>query len=333
MPRPECKTPPQLKVIAAFEMLDLSMLEMIGRSDGWNYIGPPDQRPPLINELFKRVLADGWSPRNPAYGTELERLEVAEARGDCISPLVQAGDTLYIDSAMPPLPGDLVCFTLSRRGAEAQNANLPSGQQRWAAGARWCKLFANYAGVPMLFDRHGGSATATLLCCESPDETPILHPVRNIRRNGKLLFVREIHCAQIGLGAATETLTAYNGSHTTSAVFGADTTWLTITTEAQAFDHTIQVTASMDIWKAAGAPQRQVELFAAPLPGGPPTYGSPARDINSTASPGERIALQTDFPALANTQYIIRVALSAPGGGTGAVDVRDANLRVEHIKR
>jgi hypothetical protein len=286
-----------------------------------------------LEKIFARV-APTWAPRRPASEHELAPLETATIRGDCIEPLLFAGDLIYIDHRMPPEPGDVVSFALSERGAAFQNSSLPRGQSRWSAGDRWCKLYADYRGIQMLFDRHGGSVAATLLAGDSPDAPVHLAPVRNVRRAGRLLYGSDHHSSQIGLEAATKNTTAYNSSHTTAAVFGADTTWLTITTPGtiQA-DHTIQVTASMDIWKASGAPQRQVELFAAPLAGGPPFYGSPARDINSTASPGERIALQADFPALAFTQYIIRVSLSAPGGGSGAVDVRDANLRVEHIKR
>ncbi|HVZ32488.1 MAG TPA: hypothetical protein VG963_08680, partial [Polyangiaceae bacterium] len=298
-------------------MLDLGMLDLIARRGGGSWLGK--DRLPFINEVFARVVRDGWAPRSPAFGDELERLDRSYTRGTCIEPLILAGDEVYIDREMPPQPGDLVSFALSSRGADAQNSGLPAGQSRWSAGDRWIKLYAKYGGTEMLFDKYGSSATATLMTCESPDHTPVLYPVRNIRRHGRLLFTPDHYGSQIGLNAATTTTTAYNGSHTTAAVFGADTTWLTITTAAQPVDHTIQVTSSMDVWKAAGSPQRQVELFAAPLAGGPPFYGSPARDILSTSSPGERIALQADFPALAGTQYIVRVALSAPGGGSGAV--------------
>jgi hypothetical protein len=134
----------------------------------------------------------GWAPRHPAFGDELERLECAHVRGDCVSPLLIEGDEIFIDPNTPAQPGDLVQFALSSRGVDAQNADLPPGQSPWKKGARWVKLLAPYRGIDMLLDKHGSSATATLLSCESPSDTPVLSPVRQVRRDGRLLFTPEV---------------------------------------------------------------------------------------------------------------------------------------------
>ncbi|MBX5462033.1 MAG: hypothetical protein IRZ28_13210 [Steroidobacteraceae bacterium] len=113
-------------------MLDLGMLDLIARRGGWSWLGK--DRLPFINEVFARVVRDGWAPRSPAFGDELERLDRSYTRGTCIEPVILAGDDVYIDREMPPQPGDIVSFALSSRGADAQNSGLPVGQSRWSAG-------------------------------------------------------------------------------------------------------------------------------------------------------------------------------------------------------
>lgn len=158
----------------------------------------------MLEKYFPDTVAAGWAPRNPCTDpAELATLEQSLARGDCIAPLIQAGDILYIDRAMKPEPGDVVSFTLSERGAQAQNSALPAGQSLWERGAHWCKLLGMRHGFHMLHDRHGSAATATLMACESPDDAPVLHPVRQICRGGRMLFGTDSHSAQIGLNAAT----------------------------------------------------------------------------------------------------------------------------------
>ncbi len=142
-----------------------------------------------LETIFADTVARGWRPRSVAVGAEIERLEASLVRGTCIAPLAVDGDTLFIDPAgAPPLPGDLVSFALSERGAAAQNSALPPGQSPCRAGDRWAKLLTRYHNIDFLLDRFGSSATATLLSCESPDDVPALRPVRNVMRGGRLLY-------------------------------------------------------------------------------------------------------------------------------------------------
>lgn len=145
-------------------------------------------RPGVLAGIFDRIVADGWAPRQPACGSELVGLERSLVRGTCIAPLVMEGDVLLVDRSAPPMSEDIVSFRLSARAVAAQNSALPPGQQPWAVGALWAKLFVIYRGIPMLFDRYGGSISASFATCESPDGKPILHPVRNVWRAGRLLF-------------------------------------------------------------------------------------------------------------------------------------------------
>jgi hypothetical protein len=142
-----------------------------------------------LETFFADTVAAGWAPRNPCTdAAELAKLEQSGVRGDCISPLLIEGDTIFIDRSAKPEPGDVVAFALSQRGADAQNSALPPGQSPWKAGDRWCKLYGTRHGFALLYDRHGSEMTATLASCEDPHDVPLLFPVRNILRNGRLLF-------------------------------------------------------------------------------------------------------------------------------------------------
>ncbi len=169
-------------------MLDTEMLDKLG-GPGGAYIAS-ERPPPAIDEVFQRVAEDGWQPRNPVSGADLRRCEAVITRGDCLLPLIQPADTIYIDRSAKPLPGDIVAFSASQRLADLQNSVPPAGQlSPCKKGDRWLKLFVPYRGLDLLHERYGNSITTTLACCEDPDkETPILHPVVNVLRNGKLLF-------------------------------------------------------------------------------------------------------------------------------------------------
>jgi hypothetical protein len=182
-------------------MIDLAMLDELARQIAGRM---GSRRPPELENVFARIVADGWAPRSPAFGEELARLEVSTARGKCLEPLIVEGDELYVDPRLPPKPGDLVSFQLSERGAAAQNSALPPGQSPWRAGDRWTKLLVPYRGIAMLLENHGGAATTTLLAGESADAAVALWPVRQIRRASRLLFTPDVYSPQIGIDAASQ---------------------------------------------------------------------------------------------------------------------------------
>lgn len=182
------------------------MLDRLARGGAGGTYTAGQRRPPMLNEVFARVVSDGWAPRSVAGEDELAHLESSMARGTCLEPLIAAGDTVYVDRNAKPQPGDLVSFAMSQRLADLQNADPPPGQSpTWKKGDPWLKLYAVYHGIEFLFERYGSSMTATLAACESPDEVPILHPVRNVRRAGKLLFaLPDVFASQVGLNAASQ---------------------------------------------------------------------------------------------------------------------------------
>jgi hypothetical protein len=141
-----------------------------------------------LQTYFEDTVAAGWAPRHPAGESELRGLEESTVRGTCVEPLLYAGDIVYIDRNAKPEPGDLVSFALSARAAEGQNTPPFTADHRTRyKGDRWTKLYGRYHSFDMLFT-NATSATATWLACEVPDDVPVLHPVRNVRRNGRLLF-------------------------------------------------------------------------------------------------------------------------------------------------
>jgi len=180
-------------------MLDIPMLDVLARGGTVPF---RDAKPVFLEDVFTRVVADGWAPRNPAREDEVCRMEQSTLSGetDCLYPLLQYGDTLFSDPNTHALSGDIVCFRLSERGAKVLNGDKPEpGARIWRKGDGWAKLCCRYSGLDVLLTRFDGqSATATLLSCEHPDETPVLHPIRQIIRNGKPLFAPDLHCADIG---------------------------------------------------------------------------------------------------------------------------------------
>lgn len=306
-------------------MLNLQMLELLARPIGC-YIG---EIPPPLEEVFARVVADGWTPRNPAFGAELDRLEQSTVRGDCISPLLQAGDTVYVDHATPAQPGDIVSFALGRRGAEAQNSALPSGQSPCSQGDRWCKLYLRWRGLDMLLDRHGNSATGTLMTLEDPDGDPLpsLHPVRNIRRNGRLLFAPDAHASQVGLNAATD---VYSGSLVGPTTSGAQTgIFLTVAVPSVSYAHTAIVTMTGDFWKSNGGGVWMERDLHGTTTGG---ITSEERFLSATATPGERVTIQYEFANLAGSAYDYNLHYDTTSPSF-TITCENVRVQVEIIKR
>jgi hypothetical protein len=200
-------------------MIDVEMLDAFASGT----IPFRDGKPVFLEDVWTRVVADGWTPRKPARADELHGLNETRLSGatDCLHPLLQHGDTIYSDPGTPALPGDIVVFQLSERGAKAQNGDSPAdqGARIWRKGDGWAKLFCRYQSLDMLLTRfEGNSATATLLACEHPDDIPVLQPVRQIVRDGKLLFIPETHSPQVGLDAASQILSVFDGATYSPAV-------------------------------------------------------------------------------------------------------------------
>jgi hypothetical protein len=139
---------------------------------------------------------------------------------------------------------------------------------------------------------------------------------------------------QIGLGAAAESIDTTVSSHTSATGnFGLESTWLVYTTSVKPISHVITATLSMDVWTTSPT-ARSVELWIVEDGGAAGPWLSSTRNIVATATPGERVHFQVNAPATAGKFYYVRAVLGCPGGGsTGVVEVRNASLRVEHIKR
>jgi hypothetical protein len=231
-------------------MLDIQMLDELARPGARTYVGVA---PPTLEDIFARVVADGWEPRRIAGESELDELEAATIRGTCLNPLLFADDVVYIDRRMSPQPGDIVSFRLSRRAVEAQNSALPPGQSPCRPGDAWCKLYAPYHGFRMLLERHGNAITASFATSEDPDTCGPLWPVRQVRRNGRLLFAPDLHAGQVGQNGATQTYSTTIGGSTSIVdntspfnVFSAIGS-ISVGANAYASRHVVTVNGNVDL--------------------------------------------------------------------------------------
>jgi hypothetical protein len=278
---------------------------------------------------------------------------------------VQAGDIVYVDRNAKPEPGDLCSFALSSRGVEAQNSALPKGQMPWATGARWIKMLAHWHGLDMLLDRHGNAAAATLLACESPDDVPALHPVRNVRRRGRLLFGPGIDtptltrralllgsvaaplalagcgddampfamlpaCSDDAHGAqlgAQAATAVHTASLTTVNVGFAPTTVVVVNVPALASTATLIATAVFDLNVNTGAFGGNADIFST-------FYGSGSATCGITSTQGIlRFTIQCEYAAnIGDAPDIKLIAFSANTSGT-ALTVSNVLLQVEVVKR
>ncbi len=308
--------------------LDLELLEMLGRPGGFVTLGGAKSLPQR-EEVFARLVEDGWSPRDPAYGAELDRLEMSTTRGHCLEPLIMEGDVVYIDPSGSPLPGDVVSFSLSARAAAAQNEDLPPFDARpCKPGDRWLKLFVPYCGIDLLYERYGHFLTTTWAACEDPKEIPRLSPVRNIRRDGQLLFTpEEVHCVNIGDSAATDivevSLFGYTGSAIAQAI-------ATATVGPKVQPYTATVTVSADVWKTSA---NTAQVYLAQLSGGVPV-GTTSQSffVTGTSAPGTRISIVSSFSVAAgvSTQFALWYSSGTVGNFGNASNI---DLRVDCVKK
>jgi hypothetical protein len=327
-------------------VIDSKMLEQLAAASG-AHVG---DRPPDLREIFARVVADGWTPRNPAYESELDtltRYTINDAT-DCLAPLLHAGDVIYVDHGVRAQSGDIVAFALSERGAALQNeAAARLGQRSWKRGDHWCKLLVNYRGFDMLLERHGGAATATLLGAESPDDPVALAPVRNIRRNGVLLFaplgvLGLTACSpEINNNAATDVYTSTVAGpvnvYTSGAPGSTLITSITVPAYQWSVPFVVTVTGNVD----HHAPGVQFSGYATVTTSAtPPSGWTTANQISRNASTaaadmGATIAIEntgTQAAGVSTTFY-----LYGYGGGVSAagayVNIYNVNMKVEVLKK
>ncbi len=286
-------------------------------------------------DIFQHTVATGWRPRSVAVGAELARLEASHIRGTCVAPLTADGDTVFIDRHTPPQPGDLVSFALSRRGCDAQNSDLPPGQTPWAPGSRWVKLLTRYHGFDMLLDRYGGAATATLLTCEDPDGVPVLDPVRNVMRGGKLLFGPDAYASGLGANAATITDVAHASPAGVSLTGVTGNTLLNPSmtmTNSPGYDCTAIVTMNITAAQTLGTLGDVSLLVAFADDGSTLAYSTSTYPVLSASN--QQYTLQWEFSHLATNGGSGKVHACANFGSTSDKLVYGpATLQVEYVIR
>lgn len=292
----------------------------------------------MIDDEFAAVVKRGWAPKSIASENELAGLQYSRIRGDCVSPLLIEGDEVWIDPNTPAAPGDLVSFRLSQRFVDEQNANLPSGQSPCKRGDHWVKLYTIMHGFDMLLERHGNAAMATRLSCDEPDETPILHPVRQVRRAGQLLFAPDVHATQINNNAATSVFTTTNSSFALTASIGAAA--CSIIVGPYSLDTTVVATASGQWVYVVGSSADNIEVFEV-VSDIAPTTSQVYKTLwaGNTSSPagtsqGGSFADENTFSLAAGSTITVYVnAYYTRGVSSSTGTLTDVTLKLEVIKR
>jgi len=134
----------------------------------------------------------GWRPVNPCTDPqELARLDSCYVGGgDCMVPILAVGDTLFFDRDAKAQHGDIVVFRLSRRAAADMDPNGVWQPGALDGTALWVKLLAVPDGskTGFLVSKGGDPLTASFMASEFPTDDPPIWPLRNVWRNGRLLF-------------------------------------------------------------------------------------------------------------------------------------------------
>jgi hypothetical protein len=250
------------------------------------------------------------------------------------------------------LPGDIVSTELSRRFCELQNANLPAGQSPWRPGASWAKLYADVHGIEMLFERHGHAVCATLMACESPEDMPVLAPVRNVLRAGRMLFGgavpaaphvsgSPISCdgAEIAADAATTVATATASGVSCPNTVDTNVTSVTIGPYQWATTVVLTATGAWEFSTGANADGLLLSEGIFPIPGSGGRFQALRHDPLINSQPASQntygaFADEYTFNLPANmTQTYYLVMLPNFGQATSSVTVTGAVLKGEIIKR
>ncbi len=175
----------------------IEMLDQVAAPGDVVIIGKP---PPGPDELFGIIAAAGWEPRDVCRDpAELATLEYSQVHGDCLRGILEDWAGVFIDKNATPRSGDLVNFEMSQRLADALNNDPQPDHTPCFRGKSWVKLYVRFRGMDLLLERHGAYMTTTFACCESADGTPVLHPVRQVRRHDRLLFGTENHLTRRAL--------------------------------------------------------------------------------------------------------------------------------------
>jgi hypothetical protein len=322
-------------------VIDVAMFDQLARPCGGGIV-QAGKRLITLEDVFGLTVANGWCPRSPAFEPELSRLEVSTTRGNCLEPLIFAGDVVYIDRNAKPLPGDLVSLKLSKRYVADNNGSLVNGQPP-REGDQWLKLFVLYHGFEMLLENRD-SATATRLACEHPDDTPVLHPIRQVRRDGRLLFTPDSHAGQLGDNAASQMISAQANSsiqtlnvNASNSPVNSDLQTVTITTSG--FPVAIDLSVNWDVGTSAAGVVTSFALYcyrdgSNTGSAGYVTNGAPAVGPSSLAT-----LSVTDMPSAGTHTYTLRMVASGTGSGTGTpaptgvVNYWSAFVKAREIKK
>jgi hypothetical protein len=197
----------------------------------------------------------------------------------------------------------------------------------------------DYHGNVMLLDRHGSAATASLMCCEHPDDEPVLHPVRQVRRAGRFLFEPFCgHAAQLSTNAATDVSTTSAAS--TALVASIGSAACSVTVGPYGYATTVVATASGQWSFNTGANADNVQVFEVVSDLSPTTsqqykvlFTQTANVAANSTQVGSFADEKTYSLAAGATITLYVNAYFTRGSSTSSATLSDVTLKAEVIKR
>jgi len=142
-------------------------------------------------------------------------------------------------------------------------------------------------------------------------------------------FIPLIDTEQIGPNAATDIYTAALPGPTTTPFQSGVFTGVTVVVPSVPYAHTAIVTLVCDAWKSSGGGIWIEKDLHGSTSGG---ITSEERFLTTTASPGERVTVQYEFPNAAGTAYDYNLAFNTLSP-SNTITVQNVRIQVEIIKR
>jgi hypothetical protein len=298
--------------------------------------------------LFAQFEREGFCLRSPV--ADITGLHRATATGDCLEPLIVAGDLMYIDMHAAPQHGDLVLFQWSEAVQESwrKDARRPEwiAKHGNADFSRGIKLYWQYPILDWLPPEYYLLTNTDLR--EAKDHK-ILGVVRAIERNGELLMGdivrRTVAAASIDpnavstIGSAqSSTLVACQGVN--HAVQSTAVISLSVLTTGAPTEIDVNTSVLVTTGGSAGLTTGLMQIFrdGSAVAGAEwdATGGGTISVFNSQFAPIPITLVVTDNPGAGSHTYTLQATVRwdvVTGSGSAAFSCTNNFIKVREIKK
>jgi hypothetical protein len=291
-------------------------------------------------ELFAGFERDGfYIPDHPLIPAGLYR---AMAVGDCLCPVLAAGDTLHIERGAMPQHGDIVMFEWLKEVQDSWSKD--SRRADWISKhgntdfSRGMKLFWRWPqGVPAQFQDDYLIANDGM---RKLGDNKILGVLRAVERNGVRLtgdlVRRPISLASIDPNAATQiAINNNNGAGSGfTGITGLSSLGIVASLPGPTVDCTLIVTATIQARQTAGT-LGDVKLLLRYTDDSGATITSSAQEIKIVSASFQTYAMQWQFAhSHLNASVVGQASIWSDSGSTSdSYDWQLATLQMEHVIR